>query len=67
MYVFGTSAFTPHKLVLCDAQPGNNAKTFVGPSCTNVDVDVVHTSDLMMIIRQSIYILSIITRGVGKL
>ena len=28
---------------------------------------IVHTSDLMMIIRQSIYILSIITRGVGKL
>ena len=33
-------AFTPHKLVLCVAQPGNNAKTFVGPSCTDVDVDV---------------------------
>ena len=28
---------------------------------------IVHTSDLMMIIRQSIYILSIITREVGKL
>ena len=28
---------------------------------------VVHTSDLMMIIRQSIYILSIITKGMGKL
>ena len=28
---------------------------------------IVHTSDLMMIIKQSIYILSIITRGVGKL
>ena len=28
---------------------------------------IVHTSDLMMIIRQSIYKLSIITRGVGKL
>ena len=28
---------------------------------------IVHTSDLMMIIRQSIYILSIITRGMGKL
>ena len=27
---------------------------------------VVHTSDLMMIIRQSIYILSVITRGMGK-
>ena len=40
MYVFGTLAFTPHKLVLCVAQPGNNAKTFVGPSCTDVDVDV---------------------------
>ena len=43
MFVFGTLAFTPHKLVLCVAQPGNtsNAKTFVGPSCTDVDVDVV--------------------------
>ena len=29
----------PHKLVLCVAHPGNNAKTFVGPSCTDVDVD----------------------------
>ena len=28
---------------------------------------IVHTFDLMMIIRQSIYIISIITRGVGKL
>ena len=28
---------------------------------------IVHTSDLMMIIRQSIYILSIITREMGKL
>ena len=28
---------------------------------------IVHTSDLMIIIRQSIYILSIITREVGKL
>ena len=28
---------------------------------------IIHTSDLMMIIRQSIYILSIITRGMGKL
>ena len=28
---------------------------------------IVHTSDLMMIIRQSIYILSIITREFGKL
>ena len=28
---------------------------------------IVHTSDLMMMIRQSIYIISIITRGVGKL
>ena len=28
---------------------------------------IVHTSDLMMIIRQSIYIISIITRGMGKL
>ena len=28
---------------------------------------IVHTSDLMMIIRQGIYILSIITRGMGKL
>ena len=27
---------------------------------------IVHTSNLMMIIRQSIYILSIITRGMGK-
>ena len=41
MYVFGTLAFTPHKLVLCVAQPGNNAKTFVGPSCTDVDVETV--------------------------
>ena len=28
---------------------------------------IVHTSDLMMIIRQSIYTFSIITRGMGKL
>ena len=28
---------------------------------------IVHTSDLIMIIRQSIYILSIITREMGKL
>ena len=28
---------------------------------------IVHTSDLMMIIRQSIYILSIITKEMGKL
>ena len=28
---------------------------------------IVHTSDLMMIIRQSIYIFSIITKGMGKL
>ena len=28
---------------------------------------IVHTSDLMMIIRQSVYILSIITKGMGKL
>ena len=28
---------------------------------------MVHTSDLMMIIRQSIYILSVITREMGKL
>ena len=28
---------------------------------------IVHISDLMMMIRQSIYILSIITRGMGKL
>ena len=28
---------------------------------------IVHTSDLMMIIRQSIYIISIITREMGKL
>ena len=28
---------------------------------------IVHTSDLMMMIRQSIYILSIITREMGKL
>ena len=28
---------------------------------------IVHTSDLMMILRQSIYILSIIMRGMGKL
>ena len=28
---------------------------------------IVHTPDLMMIITLSIYILSIITRGVGKL
>ena len=28
---------------------------------------IVHTSDLMMIIRQSIYVLSIITREMGKL
>ena len=28
---------------------------------------IVHTSDLMMIIRQSMYILSIITKGMGKL
>ena len=28
---------------------------------------IVHTSDLMMIISQSIYILSIITKGMGKL
>ena len=28
---------------------------------------IVHSSDLMMIIRQSIYILSIITKEMGKL
>ena len=28
---------------------------------------IVHTSDLIMIMRQGVYILSIITRGIGKL
>ena len=40
MYIFGTLAFTPHKLVLCVAHPGNNAQIFLGPSWTDVDVDV---------------------------
>ena len=47
VYVFGTLAFTPHTLVLCVAHPGNNAKTFVGPSCTDVDVDVGHFPSLL--------------------
>ena len=49
----------PFKLVLCVAHPGNNAKTFVGPSCTDVDVDVNVDLDVDI----NIYMIKFVNEG----
>ena len=64
IYVRGTYAL-PAKII-CKNKERHTARTIVSWPDPKQWV-IVHTPDLMMTIRRSIYIISIITREVGKL